>query len=172
MNREEGMVLLSTMMMLTLLALLVVSQMQMVFLAYKSLNQLVEKHQDFYKLEVVAQQLSANSKQVKANCLLTEKDPNEIITLLKNGQGCPLSHEQQQFFYLVEKLGLFPCMQTVKEQKTYSTQHWRITVLAKSERFDFLQLRIAKIAPLTACENNQLIFINTGTISWRQLKSV
>lgn len=172
MNREAGMVLIFTMLMLALLALLVVSQMQTVFLVYKSLNRLVDKHQSFYQIEMIAQKLSAfNTNQLQAACLVTEKDPNEVLSLLKNGKGCALSYEQQSFFYLIEELGFFPCMQTVKEKGTYSTHHWRLTVLAKDERFNFLQLRIARIAPLISCENKPLAFIHTGIISWRYLVS-
>ncbi|WP_019218208.1 hypothetical protein [Legionella tunisiensis] len=121
---------------------------------------------------MVSQKLSAvNINQIQANCLVTEKDPNEIITLLKNGQACPLSHEQQQFSYLIEELGFFPCIQTVKDGRTYSTQHWRLTILSRSEGFNFLQLRVAGIAPLSVCDTKQLVFIHTGIISWRYLVS-
>ncbi|MCC5013913.1 MULTISPECIES: hypothetical protein [unclassified Legionella] len=170
MNREAGMVLISTMLMVALLALLVVSQMQTVFLVYKSLNRLVDKHQSFYQLEMIAQKLSSfNSNQLQAACLVTEKNPDEVFTLLKNGKACSLSYEQQSFFYLIEELGFFPCMQTVKEKGIYSTQHWRLTVLAKDERFNFLQLRIARIAPFIRCEKKPLVFIHTGILSWRYL---
>jgi type II secretory pathway component PulJ len=171
-SEEKGMVLISTIIMLMLLALLVISQMQMVSLVYQSLNRFMEKHQDFYRLEVAAQQLMANHWQVKANCLITEKNPNEIITLLKNKQGCLLSYERQQFLYLVEDLGIFPCIQTVKEKTTYSTRHWRISVLAIEGKFAFLQLRIAKKTQLAVCENSPLVFINPGILSWRYLDSV
>ena len=169
MSKQSGIVLPTTLMVLTLLALLVVSQMQNVFLYHKSLNQLVQKHQIFYQLEVEANKLAhLDTTLIPQICFTQQINPNEVVALLKRKQGCILISEKKTFIYLIENLGLFPCLQARFNKTTYSTRHLRITIMADDNKSpDFLQLRIAQLATLEACEDNELKRIKIGLLSWR-----
>lgn len=169
MTRQKGIVLLTTIMMLALLAMLVLSEMQGIFLYHKALNHLLEKHQSLYQLEAQANILALNDWSMKRNCVIKEQNPNKIIGLLKSRQACSLIHEKQQFFYLVEELGLFPCLQTMVNKITYSTRHLRINLLKTGTKSAFLQLRVANLVPLASCENSSPTSIKAGLVSWRYL---
>jgi hypothetical protein len=166
-SKQKGIVLFTTIILLTLVALLTLSQLQMAFLYYHALNQAVEKHQFFYQLEAQANRLLLDKHWLaQGACIIKERNPNEVIELLKNKQGCVLSHYKQQFFYLVEDIGLFPCLQVQDDKVTYSTQHWRINMMTNEKYPGFLQLRFARLAKLATCENSKPRQIKVGLLSW------
>ncbi|WP_028388700.1 hypothetical protein [Legionella fairfieldensis] len=165
MNKQSGMVLITIILLLALLTLLVLSQMQMVFLSYKGLNQFYAKHQSFYQLEAAAFKLASVINQA---CIIKETDPDDLISLLTSKQGCIWVEGHEQFFYLIENLGLFPCLQTKIGETMYSTQHWRITILNAKDNPAFLQLRFARRTKLLACDKEP-VPIKTGLLSWRHV---
>jgi hypothetical protein len=124
-SKQAGLVLLTTIMVIGLLALLTLSQLQLLLLDFKVLSLASKKQQGFWTLEIAANKLIGNIDLAEQGaCLLREKDPNTVINLLKNKKGCPLTHEKQRFYYLIEDLGVFPCLQTQLNDKIYSTKHY------------------------------------------------
>jgi hypothetical protein len=160
------MILLTTIVMIIVLTMLVLTLMQAVFLYIKVSNQVVSKHEALYQLEAVAHKLIMLKND--PNCIITEGDPNQMIDLLQHNRGCSFDDNQRHYRYVVDDLGLFPCLQIVSGKKKYSTHHWLITVAAVGGQ-DILQLRIAKQARELTCNFLEERQIHQGVISWRQV---
>lgn len=169
MKTEQGLVLPTTIIMLSVLALVVLSQLQAVFLVIQSLNQLQAKQQAFYQLEAAAHQLLTQAPHMPSNCKLPAQDPQAVLLSLKQHQGCQFWYAQQLYWYWLEDLGLFPCLQTKVNKHSYSTQHTRLSIFTHEETPMLLQLRLAKPVKLTACENQPLNLIPAGIVSWRMV---
>lgn len=169
--KQHGFILLTTIMLLSLLSLLVLSEMHTIVLYYKGLNQLTEKRNNFYKMEFLVQQLATKSWQSEDKCVIHERNFNHIISLLKT-QGCSLQYEGEIYSYLVEELGVFPCVQAVRAQQHFSTKHWRINMLEKGSRQDFLQLRIVRPIVVQPCNQEKINYVPLGITSWRYLENI
>ncbi|WED42042.1 hypothetical protein [Legionella cardiaca] len=169
MMNQEGIVLLMTILILSLLSLLVLFEMQHIFLYYKGLNQIIEKRQNFYTLELGAQKLALQSWQYGQSCIRPEKDSKEIMHLLTT-EACSFKEKNQVFLYLVEDLGEFPCLQSLLNKRHYSTHHWRINVLMQKTGARLLQWRIARPIALLPCLNKPNN-IPLGLLSWRYLEN-
>ncbi|KTC87810.1 MULTISPECIES: hypothetical protein [Legionella] len=168
-SQQAGIVLITTILLIAVLSLLVLSQMQLVFLDYKALNQLTEQHESFLQLETVAGKLISTLDWSRSErCALPSSDPNEVLQLLKNKRGCVLIHKKHEFYYLMENLGVFPCLQRNVNEINYSTQHQRISILSTTDS-TVLQLRIAKLAKLERCNQNEIRLSKLGLLSWRYL---
>ncbi|MDI9817606.1 MULTISPECIES: hypothetical protein [unclassified Legionella] len=168
-SKQEGIILITTIIILALSTILMLTGMQILSLYYKALNQTVEKEDVAYGLEAQANQLALRDWQTGTDrCLVNEKTPDEIAWLLKNRQGCELLYEGHRYTYLVEDLGLFPCLQTMINEVGHSTRHLRISVLG--DKGAFLQLRVARAAPLISCSED-IIYLKPGVISWRYVDS-
>ena len=102
----------------------------------------------------------------KSPCLIDELSPNQVMYQLKNKKGCLVSQDEQTYFYLIEELGSFPCIQSEINDKKYSTRHRRITLFSSAEN-TFLQVRIAYLEFLEVCENKPIMDVLPGVLSWR-----
>ncbi len=165
--RQKGIVLFMTMIILSILALLILSLMQAILLYVKANNQLIQRHQAFYQLEAASNQLGVFSVEDR-RCMVSEKDPNEVIELLQRQHGCTSVVGQQSYRYLVEDLGVYPCLQIKLGTRLRSSHHWLLSVTTEGPIFELLQLRIARVADLAPCDGAS-IMINEGVISWRHL---
>lgn len=170
MIREKGMVLLTSVMFIVILNLLVLTELQMIFVSYQSLNQLKQKHEFFFQFELLAKKLIQNNRATGGACTIAEQDPNDIVLLLKNKKGCKLNQNNYEFNYFIETLGVFPCLQTEVEKRRYSTEHLRYTIRAEGKYQALLQIRIAKLTQLEVCENP--VQIPLGVLSWRYNSSI
>ena len=173
-GRQQGMILFNTMMMISVFTLLIVSQMQIICLQFKSFNHVLFRHQSFQKLNVQAHRLVAASLAEgwpSGSCLIQEsKGADELMERLKRNEGCRIVDEKQQYYYFIEDLGLFPCLQITRNNIHYSTRHWRLTIMAIiRQRPITLQLRIAMIAEPGICVDNPPISVDAGIISWRNV---
>ena len=161
------MVLLMTIMMMSLLTLLVLTLLQAVFLYVKVSHQVLRSHQAFHQLEAAAARLAI--KDHGAECLFTNENPNQIIALLSNHVGCSLTDGHHTYHYLIDDLGLYPCLHIGLGHQRQSSHHWLITIASDSAQQSILQFRIAKPSQLIACEDFKAHAINAGIISWRYL---
>lgn len=165
-NKQQiGIVLLTTMIMMSLLSVLMLSLMQSVLLYAKVSNQIVLTHKLFYQLEAAAQALISSS--APPDCILTGEDPNHIIDLLLHQKGCYFVHNEQSYSYLIDDLGLYPCLRMLYKSHTYSSHHWLITIVSLPLS-RVLQLRIAKPAKMITCDLKEH-YINNEVLSWRYL---
>ena len=164
------MILLSTILMLMVLALLVLSQMQLVMIYYQANNQLLNSHRVLRLLENEAHKVvSARSERWQASCVFHSDNPNGIILQIRHGKGCSLLIDKEPFAYLIEELGVYACMQSVRENKLYSTHQWRVTVLALGNHSQVIQLRFARLAPPLSCDPEKTVYLKPGILSWRYL---
>lgn len=159
--------MLTTIIMLSLLTMLVLSLMQSVFLYTKVSNQVVVKHKALYQLEEAAYHLITES--YSPNCLFTSENPNRIVDFLLHNQGCSFIWQHQQYYYLVDDLGIYPCLQAISGNEVQSSHHWLLTVLSSLPYQAVLQLRIAKPMRRLHCDLTEARQIKMGIISWRYL---
>lgn len=166
------MILFSTMMILMLVALLVLSQLQMNLMYYQAHRQWVHVHQRFRQMENQAISLASKVSTVQdSDCLRHGDNPNTVIKALRHQQGCSLVINNEYYLYLIEDLGILECMQSVFNNKLYSTQHRRITLGAVDDNGPVLQLRFARLVKLMPCESGTITYIQPGMLSWRYLSS-
>ena len=164
------MVLLTTIMMIVILTMLVLTLMQAVCLYIKVNHSVVNNHESMYQLETVARTL-AMSRQVMSftDCLFTEANPNAIVAMLLNNQGCAITDNNRRYSYLIDDLGVFPCLKIMFNNKVNSSHHLLITVASASPHMQILQVRVAKPMNDVGCELFEPREILAGIISWRYL---
>ena len=169
-TRQIGVVLLTTIIMIVVITMLVLTLMHSVFLYFKISNQVVRRHEILYQLEAVAHKLAAaNNELTPSDCILTETDPNQMIDMLLHNNGCSLTDTNRQYYYLLDDLGLYPCLQILLGNKVYSSHHWLISVATPPPQQTILQLRVAKPFREMACDLFEERRISNGVISWRYL---
>ncbi len=166
MNRlQSGFVLVTTMMMLAVLTLLILSVMQGGLLYIKSGNQIVMNHRLFYQMERIANRLDLTT----THCMVQGKNPNQLIQMLLNHQGCIHADGSHRFAYVIEDLGLFPCLQVMVDEAGQGSHHWLVTIVALEPPQMVLQMRIAKPEATLICSLLPVNQISSGIVSWRKL---
>tara|TARA_R110002126_G_scaffold17798_2_gene68886 strand:+ start:60182 stop:60670 length:489 start_codon:yes stop_codon:yes gene_type:complete len=158
-ERSQGMILLTTLIMLALIASLLFSMMRGTWMYQKLARQTRASHEAFYALEAAASHLEhLGFKHVSTSCIKKTKDLNQPLHSLRLEQGCVLSYKHQTYRYAVADLGVRVC-----------SHHWLIAVAAPALGHEILSIRVArpinkrKKACITSTE------INTGILSWRYL---
>jgi hypothetical protein len=167
--KQQGMILISTLLMISVLALIVLSQMQLIFLQFKAMSDTISRHRSFRQLEATAYQLVAERKRVKKECVVPEANDYRLIERLKNKKGCALTIHNEHYQYLMEDLGVYPCMETFINSQRYTTKHTRLTVALLLDKPLILQLRTANVGKYRVCEGNQPVIVKPGILSWRYL---
>ena len=165
-ERSRGMILLTTLIMLALIASLLFSVMRGTWLYQKLTRQTRASHTAFYALEAAASHLEkVGFKQVASNCLKKTKNLNQPVMLLRAGQGCILNYKQENYRYAVADLGVFACLKI----KTQASHHWVIAIMAPELGHEILTVRIAKPAGKRKKACSESSEINAGALSWRYL---
>ena len=165
-RKQVGIVLLTTIIMISILSLLVLTMLQAMHLYIKAGNASMSHHKLIYGLEDAAFRI-IRSELSAASCIVNEKNPNHLNRLLVSGQGCPYINNKQHYSYLIADLGLYPCLQIASNNQNDGSHHWWISVIA--EQGDLLQLRIAQRMIGAICESRQQYYIHEGVLSWRYL---
>ena len=164
-HQQGGMVLLTTIMMIVILTMLVLSLLQSVFLYIKSSNLVMANHQVFHQMEDLANTLDLTN----AACVVRDKNPNQLVDMLSANQGCVMVEGRRQYRYVLEELGLYPCLQILMDGTLYGSQHWLVTLASMQPPNMILQLRMARPAETHACELSTMPRIYSGVVSWRKL---
>jgi len=158
-DRSQGMILLTTLIMLALIASLLFSMMRGTWIYQKLARQTRASHEALYALEAAASHLERlGFKHVSKSCIKKTKDLNQPLRTLRLEQGCVLSYKREAYRYAVADLGVLAC-----------SHHWLIAVTAPELGHEILSIRVArpinkrKKACITSAE------INTGILSWRYL---
>lgn len=166
-SNQQGIILISALMLLSVLVLFTLTQMQLVWLHYRASNRLITKQHLLRKLEVEANKILALGPEYwHSVCIVPADNPNHIPQILGKEQACRRDNEYQ-FVFLVEDLGNEPCLQTVIENQPYSTQHWRLTIATQKKPKEYLQIHFAKAAPILPCISSLKHSIPQGILSWR-----
>lgn len=158
------MILITVMVFMALISLLIATLLQQVLLYAQTVNQMIERQQNFYQLEDFANRLI--QAPFEMDCIVNYMDPNQIIKLILEGQGCMHKDNKKSYLYILDDLGLFPCLQILHQGNAYASQQWLLTVATSA---DLIQVRIAKAVPTRAC-GGPVHLIKQGILSWRYLK--
>lgn len=165
----SGFILPITMIMIASMTVLTLSLMQSIFIYLKLIHQIEKKHDNFYALEATAIRLAnAMDHPGRSECTMNLMDPNQMIEMLERHQGCRYTHKNRHYEYLMDDLGIFPCLKIISNHTRYSSHHWLISVVTSSNA-SVLQLRIAKPYKDISCDGRDEHLINPGVISWRHL---
>lgn len=165
MKKYQGMILINTLLMISVLALIVLSQMQLIFLQLKAMNELISRHEDFRELEVATKQLKTHT--TNGTGFIPVSNSDEIIARLKNRKGSAFTLHNRQYQFFIEDLGEFPCMEIMINSRLYTARHQRLTVALLNDSPLILQERVAVAGEYIACENKKPVRIKPGLLSWR-----
>jgi len=158
-------------MFISILSILMLSQMQAILFLTKINSGRKIQHQDFYQLECFARSLVFLSPEKQLQeCLYKRMKQNHLISLLQEKKGCLRFQHKNRYYILAEDLGVFPCLQIVHDLQKEGSRHFRYTVaLYKNEQIhSILQLRLIKPQSSSMC-THQAKQINTGISNWRYL---
>ena len=104
-----------------------------------------------------------------AQCVIpTHLNPNESIAELSKNHACQGTNDKINYQYLIEDLGVQPCLQTVVNDERYSTHHWRLTIVSESAPQRFLQIQFAQFVESQPCIDHPTRQITPGLVSWRE----
>lgn len=170
-GNQHGIVLMNTLMMLALLSLLIISQMQLISLQFKSVNHFLYRHQIFQELERQTNRLlmSGLEEGWSPDCVIQETNTDVLIKRLKKDEGCLVTNKKQRYHFFVEDMGFFPCMTVMFNGVSYGTRHFRLTITSATPMTMTLQLRIATRAECGMCSERESVQIKAGIISWRHI---
>ena len=138
-KRIGGMILLTTILILSLLAALVFSMQRAMWLYTKLYQKTCATHQAFEALESEALKLARGS--LRTHCLSDVLDVNHALLMLKAGRGCVVTTNKIKYRYWVNRVG-------------YSDKQVILAVHAVLHPEVMLSLRFSKIK---------------GLMSWRYL---
>lgn len=163
----RGVVLLTTLVMILVMAQLVLSLMQSNVVFLKASHQLSHGHDSFYKLESAAYRLSAsNLLLLPVNCRIVVTPPNKIITRLQHG-GCQFIYRDRIYYYLLEDMGIYSKLPMLVDYKLFASHHWLLTMLGGDSRHFALQLRV--VTPDVEVTQVLIKPITSRVVSWRVL---
>lgn len=158
--QNRGIFLVNTLIILSVIALLLVSQMQLISVHLKTLHHIVLREQELRKLEQVANHL-IEFREWTSDCVV-EGNAKGFITA---GEGCVTNYQGEIFLFLVENLGEYACLKIRHKDKAWSSHHWRITITAKAKS-KLLQIRWAEKMSALICRDTPE-YIPEGIINWR-----
>lgn len=162
---EKGIVLLSTMLIITIMTLLVLSMMQSVLLYMKASNQQIHQHQVFYEMEDAINRLDFASP----NCVVHNQSAEQSIDQLVLNQGCTHEEKPRKYSYVLNELSPTPCLQIKTQNGMQGSHHWLITIATAELPHVVLQIRVAKPAETDPCPLNRVHRIHAGVLSWRKV---
>jgi len=165
-ERSRGMILVTTVIMLLLIASLLFSVMQATWLYTKLTRQTRASHENFYALEAVVSYLEQTDlKQMSSSCLKRSKDLNQPVEMLRKGQGCILNYKQKTYRYAVADLGVVACLKI----QAQASHHWMLAVTAPDLGHEILAVRM--VTPVRGrkkvCDVSSEV--NAGVLNWRYL---
>lgn len=106
MIKQRGFIFLSTVIFMSVISLLVLTQFRHFYSYYKLLSHHYKREQLQYKVENTLLYLQHNSFFPKP-CTLVKSSGNKAINLLKAHKGCLIIRKNMHYLYLIEDLGLF-----------------------------------------------------------------
>ena len=151
MKTSQGMVLMTTLMMLMLMTGLLLCLLQSVFLCMQINTQMRLTHHKYYALEVAAGHVV---KQVSQ--LFTSSSCSGSF------DGCAWSENQVIYRYKITDLGEFPCLKI----GAHASHHWLVRFYEAQETKRMLELRVATPGSLIPCKLPISSQISAGLLSW------
>lgn len=162
---QDGVILLSSLIILMVVTTLILVSMQGGVLYRKTLNAWLEQTEQLDHLEEKATLLLNKSDP---ECIRNQLNPNRSLALLRQKQGCYFKDGTEAYTYLIENLGIFPCIRMSVGAEIMSTMHRRLSIL-NTRTQTFLQIRMAYPSALLPCEGHPERFVPQPLLSWRYL---
>ncbi len=159
MKTEQGFVLILTLCFISIISMLILSSMQHVLFYLRMINHHKEQQDHFYQAEIIIRQLATNP--VATKCLSPEIGANKVIASLMNSHCI-----KDNYPYIIEDLGEFPCLVSKKTEHLVSTHHFRISLMVQNH--GLLQIRTMQPTAQNNCRK-QPKYITSGIHSWRYL---
>lgn len=138
-RHEQGMVLVTTMVMVMMMAWLVLSLLQAVFLYGKSSHHLTDGHQIIQEMEAIG----------------NRPDFQHALACQTGRYQCSMTDA-----------GVFPCLLIMQDGELYGSRHWQV-MIRDPESNRFLQIRFARPEKALACKEDITIRISAGVIGYR-----
>jgi type II secretory pathway component PulJ len=174
MNKEKGFILIFALCITTIVSLLVLSSMKNLMIYQHAATIREREHQRFYQLERITRQLIHLPKKQLRSCTQEHDKANYSIIQLVEQQGCQLSIQETNYWYLVEDLGIYPCLITVNAKSLTGSHHFRVTVLTpETEEYSasLVQVRVIETAKSQLCTGT-INYVRQGISSWRYLTNI
>jgi hypothetical protein len=107
-QRTSGMILLTTVLILSLLAALIFSMQRALWLYYKIHQKTNTAHHTFDALEAIAFKLKDNRLEIsEKNCSDEVLDVNQILFRLKSDDACTIIENKKKYYFWINKLKLY-----------------------------------------------------------------
>ena len=165
-ERSRGMILLTTLIMLALIASLLFSMMRGTWIYQKLARQTYASHAAFYALEAAAQHLETlEFRHIPKSCVKKTNDLNQPLSILRSEQRCVLRYKNQAYQYAIADLGVFTCLKI----NAQASHHWSMAITAPELGHEILSVRVAKPAGKRKKLCKTSSEIKTGILSWRYL---
>ena len=168
MKLQQGMVLVTSLIICLLLSILIFSSMGDISLENKLMSSFINKKNLFYRVEKKSQDIIYNFKNHQ-KCISDEQDINYYFDL-KLPFKCMEEKNNINLSYVIEDLGVFPCLKIKVHQQLFSSHLYRINLKSNLEKQQVsLQIVFAEQNEDTqnSCESLLINTINLGKLSWR-----
>ena len=170
--KQQGMVLLTVLLVLGMMSLLLLSNMQSFFL-YDKMTKAFETQENLLaRLDNIGmEQLILWGGGGTNNCVVRNLGLNTVMDhILIN--GCSVGHSSDKLIYLIDDLGRFACEQIMLGTQTFGVKQGVITVVTTDAQRIGLQIRMAFAVPLTAeiCHSKTMRQRLAGVMSWRLIE--
>lgn len=160
----SGFILPTTLIVFALISLVVIANLGQIVLYQKVVSERKVTHHQFYALEHLAVQLMTNLTQL--SCKQSGMVNHDVaIEILIHGQGCLLKDRQVSYHYLIEDLGVYPCLAIIHQNKEEASHHYRLTVL-QDDTIKWVQIRVASLGGRSDCLGAKKRIL-PGALSWR-----
>jgi len=166
---ESGAILIMTLLISSIMSMLILMQLELLWLHQQSSNQLIQRQERRQAMEEVAQHIMRHSPDewLQACQIKGSPHPNEAIQYLKTHVNCAVKNKQISVKYCIEDLGVEPCQTITRQQHRYNPHHWRLTLSSKRVASEFLQIHFTTLAPLAHCKDRAMTMSQLGLLSWR-----
>ena len=157
--RQQGFVLMTIVLLLTVVTTLVLANLRWVALDWKRCYDLHHYQQKLRNTEQIAEQVAgkfANNPGLLCGYADQLTPPSSAVLLER---GCRIS---EHYRYLITDLGLFPC---IKLSSKLSTRHWLLSMLDEQLPNHRLQFRIVSAEPSQPCPGSAVIVVQTNILT-------
>lgn len=161
--KQQGFVLITVVLILSVMTLLVIANMRWVTGYGKRYHDWIQYQDRIGQLEQIGDKLGAEfSDSVASNCFLFNQYDNQLKRIIVQ-QGCKIS---EHYRYGVYDLGRYPC---IHFSPTLSTHHWLVTVMDTRLPNVLLQLRIGLPVAAEICLDTQIRYVQNRVLTWRMV---
>ncbi|MGV3740033.1 MAG: hypothetical protein ACO1N3_01910 [Gammaproteobacteria bacterium] len=160
--KQQGFVLMTVIIILSVMTLLVVADFRWLIWDYKqwmAMHNFQERNQQLALIaESVAEKLVLNAPR---SCVLDIQFKDQQMKPIIAENTCIV---MQQYHYGITDLGVYPC---VKLSSKLSTHHWLVTIMDEQLPNRLLQLRVVTAEADEFCEKNQIVKVKAGILTHR-----